>query len=160
MLVGTGTGIYETKDGAASWELMNGTEEFGAISFAETTSGGKQYISANHGSSISSIPVAGGLWQTAKTPNNPNNIGQLSTVTTAGKTEIVMCIAGGVMYGAFDTPTSIQWTGPLNYTQNVYETWTGFQPLEGDEPGQPHQTYISELYSRTDSCHLLPTWSR
>ena len=50
VLVGTGTGIYETKDGAASWELMNGTEEFGAISFAETTIGGKQYISANHGS--------------------------------------------------------------------------------------------------------------
>jgi hypothetical protein len=129
VLVGTGTGIYESKDGAASWQLVNETEGFGAvISFAETTIGGKQYISANHGDSISSVPVSGGLWQTAKAPGS-TGIAQLSAVTTAGKTELVMCNTagppiGGVVYGTFDTPTSIQWTGPVNYTRNVYEAWS------------------------------------
>ena len=123
VLAATGTGIYETRDGAASWELMNGTEGFGAISFAETTIGGKQYISANHGSSISSIPVSGGLWQTATAPGN-TGIAQLSSVTTTGKTEVVMCINGGVRYGAFDTPTHMEWTDPLNYTENLYVDWS------------------------------------
>lgn len=131
VLVGTGSGIYESKDGAASWELVNGTEGFGAVvSFAEVTIGGKQYIAANHmsgGGSISSVPVSGGLWQTAKVPGGIG-IAQLSTVTTAGESELVMCVtegwAGGVYYGKFDSPTNIEWTGPLNITRNVYESWS------------------------------------
>ena len=123
VLVGTGTGIYETKDGAASWQLANETEGFGAVvSFAETTIGGKQYISASHGNSISSVPVSGGLWQTAAAPGS--TIAQLSTVTTAGKTEVVMCTNGHVRYGAFDTPTHIEWTDPLNYTVNHFVSWS------------------------------------
>ena len=69
VLVGTGSGIFESKDGAASWQFVNETEGFGAVvSFAEVTIGGKQYIAANHGNFISSVPVSGGLWQTAKAP--------------------------------------------------------------------------------------------
>ena len=125
VLAASASGIYETKDGAASWELMNGTEEFNAISFAETTIGGKQYVSVNHGSFISSVPVAGGLWQTAKAPGF--GIAQLSIATTAGESsEVGMCngLPGSVYYGKFDTPTNIEWTGPLNYTKSVYESWS------------------------------------
>jgi len=136
VLIGTGTGIYETKDGAASWQLINETEGFGGvISFAETTIGGKQYISCTHGSSISSVPVSGGLWQTAESPAVLGYNGQMSTVTTAGKSEVVACINGGVRYGAFDTPTHIEWTDPLNYTQNLFVEWS--------DPSQyNHQSYV------------------
>ena len=134
VLVGTASGIYESKDGAASWQFLNETAGFGAvISFAEVTIGGKQYIIANHQNGpnghdrIASIPVSGGLWQTTTVPGG-TGIGQISTVTTAGETEIVMCIThgwnGNVFYGAFVTPTNIKWTGPLHYTQNVFDTWT------------------------------------
>ena len=128
VLVGTSSGIYESKDGAASWQFANETAGFGpVISFAEVTIGGKQYIAANHGSSISSVPVSGGLWQTAKAPGG-TGIAQLSTVTTAGESEVVMCVTagweGGVYYGKWDTPTNIEWNGPLNYTKNVYESWS------------------------------------
>ena len=141
VLVGTGTGIYETKDGAASWQLANETEGFGAvISFAEATIGGKQYIVANHGNSISSVPVSGGLWQTATAPGGTGGA-QLSTVTTAGKTEAVMCINGGVSYGAFDTPTHMEWTDPLNYTQNLFVEWS------------PSSQYVHQEYADFwDSC--------
>ena len=141
VLAGTQSGIYETKDGAASWQLANGTEGFGAvISFAEATIGGKQYIVANHGHSISSVPVSGGLWQTATAPGG-TGIAQLSTVTTAGKTEAVMCINGGVSYGAFDTPTHMEWTDPLNYTQNLSVEWS------------PQSQYDHQIYADFwDSC--------
>lgn len=138
VLVGTGYGIFETKDGAASWQHFNETAGYGAVvSFAEVTIGGKQYIAANHGDKISSIPVSGGRWQTAAVPGG-TGIGQLSTVTTDGTTEIVMCVTNGwsghVRYGTFVTPTNISWSDPLNYTENVYDAWTPTDDYR-------HQTY-------------------
>ena len=42
VLAGTGTGIYESKDGAASWQLVKETASFGTVmSFREGTIGGK-----------------------------------------------------------------------------------------------------------------------
>lgn len=43
VLAGTGTGIYESKDGAASWQLVRETVSFGTVmSFREGVIGGKQ----------------------------------------------------------------------------------------------------------------------
>ena len=43
VFAGTGTGIYESKDGAESWQLLNETASFGTVmSFREGTINGKQ----------------------------------------------------------------------------------------------------------------------
>jgi hypothetical protein len=43
VFAGTGTGIYESKDGAGSWQLLNETGSFGTVmSFREGTINGKQ----------------------------------------------------------------------------------------------------------------------
>jgi len=126
VLAGTQTGIYESKDGAASWQFLKETAGFGAVnSFAEVTIGGKQYIVANHGSSIASVPMSGGLWNTTKVPGTASwDNNQISTVTTAEETEILACMKGGIYYGAFITPTNIQWSEPINYTKEMYVTWS------------------------------------
>eukprot|EP00729_Bicosta_minor_P018866 gene18866-11470_t len=109
VLAGTGTGIYESKDGAASWQLIRETVSFGTVI----------YILANTANGIATAPLSGGLWQLNKAP--PGGIAQnayISTVTVApGNTEILTCIGGWgggqLFYGSFDSPTKMKWEGPL-----------------------------------------------
>lgn len=58
VFAGTGTGIYESKDGAGSWRLLSETASFGTVmSFREGTINGKQYgeLLQNHFSFTSSL---------------------------------------------------------------------------------------------------------
>jgi len=115
VFAGTATGIYESKDGAESWQLANETKEIGGVvSFREAVISGEKYIIANaDGGYILTRAMAGGLWQKIKAPNGmPPNM-ELSVVITAGKTEVFVCIYGKLYYGALDTPTTITWTEPI-----------------------------------------------
>ena len=51
VLAGTHSGVYESKDGAESWEFCNETAGWGAVmSFREGVIAGEAYIVANGGS--------------------------------------------------------------------------------------------------------------
>ena len=150
VLAGTYTGIYESKDGAGSWKLLNETIGWGIISFQEITIGGKQYIAGNTGSFIATVPVSGGLWQKTKNTGTGVHSGNtgISAVTTAGKSEIVTCASGKLYYGSFDAPTQITWSDPVNYTKTTFKTWSMLFA---------HQTYdVYDSCSCTGGCHGQP----
>jgi len=152
VLAGTYTGIYESKDGAGSWKLLNETIGWGIISFQEITIDGKQYIAGSTGSFIATVPVSGGLWQktTAGKSVAPKGLqqGEISTVTAAGKSETVTCSSGKLYYGSFDSPTQITWSDPVNYTKTSFKTWS----LRLN-----HQTYdVYDSCSCTGGCHGQP----
>jgi len=119
VLAGTGTGIYESNDGAASWQLVKETVSFGTVmSFREGTIKGKQYILANTQNGIATVLLSGGQWQVNKAPGGIAQNAYISTVTnTAGETEVLTCIGGwgggALYYGSFDSPTKMKWEGPL-----------------------------------------------
>ena len=101
-------------DGAESWHLANESMGWSPITFREAAIAGDKYIVANDGAGfILTRLMAGGTWQRIKAPGGmPPNM-ELSVVITAGKTEVFVCIAGGIYYGALDTATTITWTGPI-----------------------------------------------
>ena len=71
VLCGTHSGIYESKDGAETWQLANETASIGGVmSFRQAVIAGKPYIVANGGSGwILTRPLAGGEpWQKIKAP--------------------------------------------------------------------------------------------
>lgn len=106
VIAGTSSGIYESKDAAATWKLFNETAGWGVVwGFKEASIGGEQYIVAKTGSvGIISLAVSGGtVWQQTKS-NIQYGLSRndLYLVTTAGVTEIVECTVDG-------------WTGPVRY---------------------------------------------
>jgi len=110
----TATGVYESTDGAESWILAAETMGWAPVSFREAMIAGDKYIVSNDGAGfILTRLLSGGKWTRIKAPGGfPPNM-QLSTVITAGKTEVFVCVNGGLQYGAFDTPTSMTWSGPI-----------------------------------------------
>ena len=125
VFAGTHSGVYESKDGAESWQVVSETASWGAVmSFREATIDGKQYIIANGGDGIIlTRPLASGTWQKIQAPDKAHMASNmyLSVVTTAGKSEVLTCLGGWgggkLYYGALDSPTAITWDGPL-MTQN------------------------------------------
>jgi len=119
VLVGTGTGIYESKDYAETWTFRKETEGWGTVmSFREGVIGGVKYVFANTQDGIGTQPLAGGAWQKVKAPGDIAPNSYISLVTTKGKTEVLTCIGGWgggqLYYGAFDSPTSVTWEGPIS----------------------------------------------
>ena len=114
VLAATASGVYESKDGAETWHLANETMGWSPITFREAVIAGDKYIVSNDGRGfIITRALAGGKWQRIKAPGGfPPNM-ELSVVITAGKTEVFVCVDGGVQYGALDTATSITWSGPI-----------------------------------------------
>jgi photosystem II stability/assembly factor-like uncharacterized protein len=119
VFAGTHSGIYESTDGAASWQVVSETASWGAVmSFRQGVIQGKDYIIANCGSGyMLTRLLAGGKWEKIKAPGGMAPNMYLSVVTTAGVSEVLTCIGGWgggkLYYGAFDSPSKITWEGPL-----------------------------------------------
>ena len=121
VFAGTYSGIYESKDSAASWQLVPETAAWGAVmSFRQTVIDGKQYIIANaEDGFILTRPLASGPWSKIDAPDKLHMASNmyLSVVATAGKSEVVACFGGWgggkLYYGAFDSATTMTWDGPL-----------------------------------------------
>ena len=69
VLAGTHSGIYESTDGAESWQLRNETASWGSVmSFRQGVIDGKPYIFANVNGAIGTLPLGGGTWQKVRSP--------------------------------------------------------------------------------------------
>jgi photosystem II stability/assembly factor-like uncharacterized protein len=125
VLAGTHSGIYESTDGAESWQFRNETKGVGGvISFREGTIGGKQYILANSGNAILTQPMSSptDLWQSIKTPGGIASNHHLSVVIHDGETEVFTCIDGfngELYYATLDSPSSATWSKPLTTTNGA-----------------------------------------
>jgi photosystem II stability/assembly factor-like uncharacterized protein len=118
VLVGTHSGIYESTDGASSWNFRNETKGFGNVmSFREGLIDDKPYILANAGNAILTLPMSGGLWQSIKAPGGIAPNAHLSVVIHQGKTEVLTCIGGWgggqLYYATLDSPSSASWSKPI-----------------------------------------------
>ena len=122
----------------------------------QATIKGAPYVIANTGNGIATMPLGGGPWVKNAAPGGIAPNAYISSVTTAGATEVLTCIGGwggGVLYYAsFDSPSKVTWTGPITTTGTTYTTWATFPDASGIYDRCPTPT------SCTDGWHDLGTF--
>lgn len=126
VLCGTHTGVYESHDFAESWTFRTDTAGWGHVaSFREGTINGVQYVIANTGNGIGTLPLAGGKWAKIAAPGPIPDTNYISLVTShklfrERTTEALVCIGnegGGKMYYvAFETASTATWSAPITPT--------------------------------------------
>jgi len=117
VFAGTESGIYESKDGAASWTFMNETKDFGNVLGFEigTIDAESDYVIASSTAGILAMPVKGGTWKliqawpVGETVSNP-----VSMYSDAVSSTVFICCGGwqgGPLY-SWDS-VSKTWSAPL-----------------------------------------------
>ena len=121
VLVGTGSGVWQSTSGGASWAHVNGTAAYGQVtSFALGRIGGAEHILASTAAGIANIPVTpDGEWAVINSTygHDPH---QLSVAVDGDTTVLAMCpcwaavkpcpaYGGSVVLGTITSPTSADW---------------------------------------------------
>ena len=111
VLCGVPGAVYESKDGAASWQLVNGSQKFGTChAFKNGTIRGEPVIFASCDVGVINRPTAGGEWSVIP-PGGWGQAGYL-TVSDSLKTTSVLggCVGGHVTIGVVVNETYAKWT--------------------------------------------------
>ena len=90
-------GIYETKDGAATWHLVPESPKFGTCNqFRNGTIDGEDYILVACGGAIANRRIGGGDWQLIPSPGNWARSGYMSVATPHGgsNSKVGGCLSG------------------------------------------------------------------
>lgn len=148
VLVGTPTGVWESKDGAESWSHINGTEAFGLVwSFRAGVINNEPYVMAGTTAGIANVPVRGGSWSVIPSPAGDWTT-PLSIAVDNGESVVVGCLQGSVFLGRTRNTTAADWTplpdvkcavvaiDPNDKNHFLYSNSTGWQTWESTDGGK------------------------
>mgnify|MGYP002630806635 CR=1 FL=1 len=102
-------GIWESVDGAASWNFVNESRSYGAAhSFRQGLIGGEPHIMVATATGVANIPTKGGVWNLIKSPNGDWRT-PLSVASDGQTTVLAGCLGAQIYLGSVVNTTAATW---------------------------------------------------